>query len=180
MRTHSVLELIHYEASRSPEIAALVERAPKMTDEEIDALDVPVLWYKEGLKAVRSKARVADMALIMEVTLRNHKEFVPDVEGAIAVWTGDDFYLQTERGSHILVHYGRLLFFPDTGGVWFETTFSRDPKALAAQRTHRGTKSSYTTEYKERLLKTCGNVPQTVVADSNERPLTTAHGVRFF
>lgn len=179
MRPESLLELIRYEASRSPLIADLVEKAPQMTDEEIDALDVPLFWYKDGLKAIRSQSLMSNMAMVMEVILRNHEEFVPDAAGDIAVWAGDDIYLETERGTSILLQYGRLLFFPDTGGVWFETTFSRDPKALQARRTHRGTKSSYTKEYKDRLLSTSGNAPMTVVRDSKERPLTTQYGVRF-
>jgi hypothetical protein len=190
MRTHNVIELIQYEASAKPEIAMLVERAPDMTEDEINALDLPMLWYREALKAVRfqelEKRKYSEISLSIEAAIGGQEQYVSDPMGTMAIWEKDDVYMKTATGSLLLVHYGKLIWFPDSGGLWFETSFSRDENMLFSRRLQRCTKLEYINLYKEKLLATYGNVPFTLVFDpaqqnSNNQPNVALdrYGVKF-
>ena len=147
-----------------------------MTDAEIYSLDLPMMWYKDALKALRDKENHRKYAEVLNASM-GEQQYVPDPSGTMAVWEGDDAYMQMSSGSLILVHYGKLLWIADEGGFWFETSYSRYSVGNQARRLKRCTKTEYTAAYKEKLLAQYGHVPFTVVDDSSASPVNSQSAV---
>lgn len=134
-RKQSLDQLIRYEAKKRPEIAALVERAPEMTDAEIDEVKVPLPWYRQALRAIRRDANVKNSTRI---------GVVADPMGQMCRYDGDTQFIEIDtQGELILrgtleVKRGALVWFPDSGGIWIDTIFSKfispefGPHTLAA------------------------------------------------
>lgn len=156
--------MLAYEASRKPVVAALVERAMEVTDEEL--AQAPVLpWIRKAVKELGAEQRrqrvVAQTSESMTPFIRYGE--VGDPPGVIYVWNGDHEWITTNnRGSAIQIKYGDWVWYPDTGGVWIDTVFVPNPQASFHQRVNvlrPATKLDYINSRKEHILKYNGDAP---------------------
>lgn len=160
MRGRSLTDLLRYEATRKPAIAALVERVQTMTDAEIDATPVPLPWFRQALKALRDQQAEQGLFDRVRALIEAHivEGTVPDPMGEMRRWQGGSTFLALNRGGGIGVDDGCLLWLPDDGGVWIDTIFARvpDPRVAAlSQPLGRTTKLGYTQACRARLARLC-------------------------
>lgn len=139
LNSRDPVALLRYEATRRPEIAALLARVHELTEEEIDNAQVPLPWYRQALKSLQKNNRVA--ALIDQHVVNG---FSADPEGEIVTYTGDEIWV-TVRSTQLLLKSDTLLFFPTKGGVWIETLFipTIDQRLLNGRGHGKGTRQKY-------------------------------------
>lgn len=133
-----------YEAKVKPHIKELVDRVDDMTDADIEAADVPLPWFRIALKELRDERRkVEEPEIIVE----------QDPMGTMVEWTGNEDFIKTTARLEVEVKPGMLFWRPDTGGVWFESVFSKnvDPKLYSQRPVARMKKSEYLVAYRNRL-----------------------------
>lgn len=162
MRSHlyTEIDMLVRDAKRFPKLAALVERAEHLTDDEIDTADVPLAWYKKALRKLRAKCIEDDRAaaeyqdVYQRVAAGIKNGFAADPLGQIREWRGGDAWIKTGAETSLLMNEGKLIWYPMTGGCWIETVFCAvpDPRLLAESVPLRvGTKSEYTEAFKEAM-----------------------------
>jgi hypothetical protein len=151
-----LLGYLEYEAKIKPEIAALVARVDDMTDEEIDAAQTPLPWFKIALKRLRDTRRYEKMR--GEILDGMQDGFSPDPMGYAAEWNGGEVFVKTSANMLIEVTDRTLLWFPDAGGMWVESTYCStvDARMASLKSIGRMTKSEYMVKYKEQLQKRHG------------------------
>jgi hypothetical protein len=168
----NIVALLQAEAKRKPAIARLIEQASTMTDSEIDQLKVPLPWYKKALKANRiSPENAARMARAMVIVDNAENYYAADPDGTMRRYDGITQFITVSRGNMLEIRSGKLLWFPKTGGVWIDTSFSDFIDPALSQSTFIGetTKSGYSlAEAKRRLGDAPTNVPYTVVDGAKE------------
>lgn len=151
-----IVKLLLSEARRRPDIAALCDRAAALTDEEIATVIVPLPWFRQALRKLRDRKALEEAQRV----IMDHPEAivhgqVPDPWGDMRRWSAPSRFLQVERGNAIEIVPGRLLWVPDTGGVWIGTVFSRivDPAIeYGSFSIGRVTKSNFSRADQERIL----------------------------
>lgn len=151
MRGQSLKGLIEYEAKRRPEIKELLDRVETLTDDEIENAAVPLPWFKQALRQVRAvKQKELMDAYILANTV---SDVVPDPLGSIAEYKGPDTYVQATSGMSIELKTGTLVWFPEDGGVWIETTFCRviAPCLVTASPVKKAHKTEYSALYRARI-----------------------------
>lgn len=155
LNSRDPVALLRYEATRRPEIAALLARVHELTDEDIDNAQVPLPWYRQALKSLTRNNRVS--ALIDQHVVNG---FSVDPEGEIVTYTGDEIWV-TVRSTQLLLKSGTLIFFPEKGGVWLETLFlpNIDPRLLNGRGHGKGTRQSYRVALQEARERACAPVP---------------------
>lgn len=116
------------EAKRFPKVAALLERVHTLTDEEIEAADVPLKWYKKALRKLRDQMKdklatqQAFEAKMLEVLSYVVDGFVNDPQGDAYEWIAGSHWMDIGKTS-ILMEDGKTIWIPSSGGVWIETLF---------------------------------------------------------
>lgn len=90
----SIVTLLHDEARRKPVIADLINRAPKMTDTEFEAVITQLPWQKKALGMIREAAVRAERDSI-----------ATDAAEAFAALMGPVTTIEPERG-YIMRHVG--------------------------------------------------------------------------
>lgn len=148
MRGQSITALLIYEAKRRPPVAELVERVTTMTDADIDAAVVPMLWYKRALKELRREKNEGDLIARMTALIEKHvvDGVMPDPMGETRQWLGGATFLNIDRGGQIEVKPNDLLWLPDNGGIWIGTVYAKvvDPRVhVSSQSLGRSPKSGY-------------------------------------
>lgn len=151
-----IVKLLLSEARKRPDIAALCERAALLTDEEIATTVVPLPWFRQALRKLRDQRALEEAQRVIsenpEAIVRGH---LPDPWGDMRRWVGVSRFLQVERDNSIEIVPGRLLWVPDTGGVWIGTVFSKivDPAIEdGSVSIGRVTKSNFARADQERIL----------------------------
>lgn len=122
MRGQSLTSLLAYEAKRRPEIQALVDNIMNLSDDQIDAAVVPLLWYKQALKQLRAQG--GERSVDEYVNAHTVTGSVADIQGFTAIWEGEQQMMQTGPLAWVEVKHGFPVFFPTTGGVWIDTLFA--------------------------------------------------------
>jgi hypothetical protein len=163
-----MVALLRAEARKKPATAALMDAAQTMTDAEIDALKVPLPWYRKALKKVR------DMRISSETTARMSEIIAASVQdkmlndvgfGSMRQWNGDQTFVTVDRGGGIEIKYGQMVWFPESGGVWIDTAFSNhvDPNFANTTFVERNKRSGYIAAVAARRNGIREEVPYTVV-----------------
>jgi len=182
-----IVALLRNEARRKPAIAALLDQAQTMTDAEIDSLAVPLPWYRKALKRARdTKISAATTENMLQIVANS----VVDLQlndrnfGSMRRYDGDTrFILVTKAGGSLEVKTGKLLWFPDDGGVWIDTIFAEeiDPSLAHSTFIVRNKRSDYISACAEMRNGAKGFIPHTVVdgrgsaSMSDDRGLFTIH-----
>ena len=149
--TRSLKELLLFEASRKPKIAELISNIRELSEDDIDNIKVPLPWYKKALKEYKTSLVKRDEdALINEKALEYISKYVvdgvvPDGLGHLKEWRGENIYLSLDRNGNLEIKTGTALWFPDTGGVWIDTVFSKfiDPRIFNLPTISRISKTEY-------------------------------------
>lgn len=133
-----------YEAKVKPHVKELVDRVDDMTDAEIDAANTPLPWFKIALKDLRDSRKVVEEPEI---------PVDPNPMGMLVEWTSPEDFIKTTARLEVEVKPGMLFWRPDTGGVWFESVFSKtvDPKLYSQRPVARIAKSEYLVAFRNRL-----------------------------
>lgn len=187
------IQMLRYEASRRPEIAALVARGGLLSDREIDEAVVPLPWYRHALRALRDQERAAAAAAIFDESIRNQglseEPIRKEISGTIYEWTCD-VTVKIDRNNGLEQKAGKLFFMPFSGGVWYETVFTEniDPQiATHSVSIGDGTRNLYIETYKAKQMRYCTTSTQIIDLTGNQggaggfaRPNPLAHlGVTF-
>jgi hypothetical protein len=122
----------------------LVDRVDDMTDEDIEAAQVPLPWFRIALRDLRDSRKVVELPEIPHEA---------DPMGTLVEWVSAEAFIKTTARLEVEVKPGMLLWRPDTGGVWLESTFCKtvDPQVYGQRAVSRITKSEYLFRYKQRL-----------------------------
>lgn len=144
-----IIQLLKYEANRKPEIKFLLDNVQFMSENDINQAKVPMLWYKKALLEVK---KIHKFNVVKEFVLSNVIDSTnEDPMGTILEWIGNNYFIKMGKTS-IEISSGKLLWLPDTGGIWFETAFSATIDPIINEKTNsigKSLKSAYTTKYKE-------------------------------
>jgi hypothetical protein len=154
------VSLLEYEAARRPEIAALLADAPNMSDADLARAQVPLPWYRNALRIVRDRAKVAALKLSLEDDPRVIDGVIPDGEGVIADYVGETFWMKGR--ALIEIRTDTMVFLPLSGGVWVDWSFypAVDPALTRALRkVATGTRQRYHDLRNERLSRLHGDAP---------------------
>jgi hypothetical protein len=180
-----IVALLRAEAKRKPAIAELMDAASDMTDAEIDALKVPLPWYRKALKKCRDMQISSDTTARVSAIIANSVVEVKlnNVDGTMRRYTGDTQFISVARGGDVEIKSGTLIWFPMGGGVWVDTLFSAsiDPRLGLSEYVGDIDRQGY---INARAAQRAGNAPAdiqgTVVdgvgpAESSVKPLFTIH-----
>ena len=117
--------LLAYEAKKKPHIAALVERLATMDESEINALPV-IKWIRLAL--LSEKKEILELSNIANILANSDDYFVfgfsNNPRGKIFRWTGPSTFLNIDRGNSLELRENKLIWYPDSGGIWYETLYS--------------------------------------------------------
>lgn len=133
-----IVQLLLSEGKRKPAVQALIDDVASLSDEDIAAATVPMKWYRDALKKLRRKAR--EQAVFAETSLlidaNTVDGVVDDPSGAVYRWDGNTQFIAVDRGGALEVRTGDLIWMPEYGGVWFDTSYSKhvDPALASAYR----------------------------------------------
>ena len=150
--TRSLKELLLFEASRKPKIAELVSNIRELSEEDIDNIKVPLPWYKKALiEYKKSLLKIDEDSVVRTRALEYISKYVvdgvvPDGLGQLKEWRGESIYLVLDRNGNLEIKTGTALWFPDSGGVWIDTVYSKfiDPRICTLNTISRMTKTEYT------------------------------------
>jgi len=119
-----MVAMLAYEATVKPEVADAISKIDTLSHEDIDRLTMPLPWYLVALHRMKhKKEQEAREAMI----LANTKDMVnPDPIGWMAEWNHPDCYYPVTKAMSIEIKTGTLVWFPESGGVWVETTFIKE------------------------------------------------------
>jgi hypothetical protein len=153
-----MVKLLLSEAKTRPDIAALVDRVENLTDAEIEAIKVPLPWFRTALRRLRAQRGATTLAAYIEQHVVD--TLAPDPEGWLHIWKGGAEFLPLGRGTAMDVQDGEPLFLPDTGGFWLATAFAPDiPHSLllGSLRARRETKGGYMTARRDWIAARVGS-----------------------
>jgi hypothetical protein len=190
MRSRSPIDLLLYEANRKPEIARIVAELDDMDESAIDALLLPLPWYRDALRRLKRKNAREQVGQIGLHDLDGHVVYgvVPDPMGEIRVFTAPTCFVPIGKNRTLVeVQTGKLLWFADADGFWFETLFTPavDPHVFVFTKfAARASLTAYRFECQERLAARMGVNRDVVSTDSsmNSGYITqpSIAGVQFF
>jgi hypothetical protein len=161
MNRGDIVKMLESEARRRPVVAELLSRAWSLSDEEIETADVPMKWFREGLREARNRAKQTMLADQIASYAAAHPETedqatsVNLVNGMTVIYTGDVFYARSKGGGSLFeVRTGDLMFFPETGGAWINQTFFHPapPQFRQFKIVEEQTRYQYVLAYAEYLL----------------------------
>lgn len=137
------MKLLDYEMKKRPEIAKIAAKVDTMTDQQIDALDTPLPWFKQAFRLLREKnLRARREAEILPYLRYGYNE---DQSGDILSYRGETDFFTVDRGSQIEVRENTTIFRTQEG-VWIDDLFSSvlDPRLIGKSTSVRqGTLSEY-------------------------------------
>lgn len=173
-----IVSLLLSEARRKPNIAVLVDNINNMSIEEIETIRVPLPWYRNALKKLKSQSTQADtnaraQELVNQFAVNG---IVQDTNGTMRQYSGDTCFITVDRGNMLEIKTGSLIWFPKNGGVWIDTLFSVviDGKLSDSTVVGEMSKSGYSTACAQRRNQNApANTPHTVVdgASPPQNPL---------
>lgn len=121
-----IVSLLKSEAKRRPKVAALLDRVHELTDEEIDTADVPLKWFKQGLRVARDRARIKNVMAETEAAMGPLVIIDTSVNtkpGCRIQYTGMGFFALSRTGISVEIKTYDWFFLPETGGAWQNQTF---------------------------------------------------------
>jgi hypothetical protein len=143
MNNRDPIKMLEYEAKRKPLVGEMWGRLATLTDEEIDAAPLPMLWFKKAFRLARDKAQgmavadnIAEIARANPIQDDENQPGVNATQGETYRYEGDTAFFKSSTGLLCEVKFATWLFFPDTGGVWDYQTFFADIPRAFEQRTH--------------------------------------------
>jgi hypothetical protein len=146
-----IVAMLAYEAKVKPEVADAISKIDTLSHEDIDRLTMPLPWYLVALHRMKDKLEeAARQALIL-----NNTQYInnPDPMGWMAEWNYDDCYYQVTAAMSIEIKYGTLVWFPEDGGVWIETTFVKhlDARMAGLKPIEQMAKTRYSETYRAKI-----------------------------
>lgn len=158
IRGRDPVALLHYEAKRRPEVAAVLNDITAYTAAEIEAMPLPLPWIRNALLTAHKQAMDAVRMGRAVATIGDHivTGFSDDPEGWLCEYTGPpDYY------ASVLVEDGSWVFVEDNGAVWFDTVEDQPNSRMLPylRRIRRTTKMGYKEARREHLLKYHGDAP---------------------
>lgn len=123
------IALLKSEAKRKPALAALLNRAETLSDDEIE--QAPYLkWIKGALKTVREKARAQARITTTESSIEKFLTLTlkADSEGEAFIWAATDRFVRFGK-SELLIPRDALLWKSE-GFLWYEYSRSSNLNAL--------------------------------------------------
>lgn len=114
--------LLLYEAKRRPHIQALVDRASSLSDEEIETVEVPLKWYRQALRDLRTRKAFAEDDVVLESKYETSVNFQ---QGEIRRYTGPTAFVVFESSGSdpVELEHGTLLWV-EKKGMWFDHLFT--------------------------------------------------------
>jgi len=109
--------LLEYEASRCPELAALIAKIDSMTEGEIGKFPVKLPWMRKALLMLKREHTSDQLAASLGQWVTDGH--LPDPIGEMRRWEGSDTFVRIGR-TQLEIHYGQLVWF-DASGVWIDT-----------------------------------------------------------
>lgn len=113
MTGRDIVKLLEYESSRRPEIAELVDKVSAMTDDDIANAEVPLPWFRNALKIMRDRQKIA----VYSAELCNSIEisYLPDPIGEVWKYTGIDRFMpisasRSKMTNEIEINNGQMLW----------------------------------------------------------------------
>lgn len=143
------ITLLQYEAKRQPELAAIIDRLPGMSEDDIKNCKVKLPWMRRALLELRQRKlhdAMNDTIITWAIDGRT-----PDPMGEIRRWTGDPVFVRVGR-TEIEIKPGELLWF-SADGVWIDSIHSRYVDPILAQCLPLGkmTRSEYLNAVRDRV-----------------------------
>jgi hypothetical protein len=152
MRSQSLAQLLSYEAKRRPEIAELISRVSTMSDDDIDALDLPLPWFKQALKQERGTINARKM--IDDNVVFGETE---NQDGVIWEWISDAMFVPVGNGA-IEIKMGDLILITEKG-FWLGSSLYPPCPIDLTQKCRKIGPSAYS-EFRSRVRdKLMGNLP---------------------
>ena len=148
-----ILAMLKYESTVKPEVAYLMNNIESISWDEIENAILPLPWYRIALKKLKTLKEQQKQQLYIEDNIT--WSTTPDPIGWMAEYTGIQQYFPVTNQFSIEVKSNTLVWFPDTGGVWIETTFCKNIHPLMANLPPMKhiTKSQYTEIYRAKINK---------------------------
>ena len=146
-----ITAMLAYEAKVKPEVARAIAQLDTLSHEDIDRLAMPLPWYLVALHRMKDKKDEAErQARILDTVVDS---VTPDPLGWMAEWNGPDTYMQVTGAMSIEIRTGTLVWFPESGGVWIETTFCQriDPRMAGLPPMQLVAKTRYSEIYRARI-----------------------------
>lgn len=183
--------MLFYEAKKNTDLQEIIANVDDMSDDEISQVKTKLPWMKKALRQLKSKNEYAKISA-------NSDSYFIDItpkyviDGAIYRWISSEKFVTFGRGSQLLVNTGKLLFFPDRGGMWFDTAFNNhvsENLLINLQFIKRGNRSDYIAMYREDLQYQYRGDNLPILVDHSKQsssssmrsppPALSALGVRF-
>jgi hypothetical protein len=175
--TRNIDSMLDYEASKNPELALIIEGITEMSNKDIDALTLPLPWFKTALKRRRASVLAGSFADNMA-----SYGFSEDFTGEVREWVSDTAYTKVGT-TDLQVTTGSLLFFPDSGGVWIDLIFSQNTFNIP-RNCGRGTRATFSQYRNQCSEKRNGKYhPSTIPVFNDPHQPTYSNrpaGVRFY
>ena len=148
-----MVAMLAYEAKVKPAIAKLMDEIDTLSQLDIENAVVPLPWYRTAL--LRLKAQREQQKQLRDIDENIIWGTVPDPIGWMALYDGDQQYFKITNQFSLEVKYDTLVWFPDTGGVWIETTFCKeiDIRMANLPPVERVTKTQYSEIYRAKINK---------------------------
>lgn len=162
-----IVALLTYEAKKRPKVAALLDRVHELTDEEIDTADVPLKWYKQGLRVARDRARIKNIMAETEAAMGPLTVIDTSVNtkfGKRLIYTGPSCFVTTARGVLFELKCQDWFFVPeDYPGCWQNQVYFNEVPLAVQQHSvvsvERETRHQYICAWDEELPKRYPNLP---------------------
>ena len=163
MRTRE--SMLAYEVKKNPVLADIYSNLSTVTFEDIENLKV-IKWIKQELTNKKRRDYVKSIMVVKDYV-------VEDQYGSVKRYERFDDFITVDRGGSVEIKSGKLLFFPENGGVWIDTLFSKyiDPILYdTSLLTTRCSRTEYIRQYKDEQLRMYDHAPVlfTLGDDSNK------------
>jgi hypothetical protein len=102
----TLIGYLQYEARVKPHIKELVDRVDDMTDEDIEAAQVPLPWFRIALRDLRDSRKVVELPEIPHEA---------DPMGTLVEWVSAEAFIKTTARLEVEVKPGMLLWLAAYG-----------------------------------------------------------------
>lgn len=146
-----MVAMLKYEATVKKDVADAIAKIDTLSHEDIDRLTMPLPWYLVALHRMKDQQEAAEQEAMI---LANIKDQVnPDPMGWMAEWNLPDCYYPVTKAMSIEIKTGTLVWFPEEGGVWVETTFIKqfDDRMAQLKPIAQMAKTRYSETYRARI-----------------------------
>jgi hypothetical protein len=145
--------LLAFEARRSSFIAEQVNNLSKLSDYDIDSLPIKP-WIKKALKITKLDIEKQNLPISEQAILANTRFFLAaDPIGRTFEFTGTTKFVKLDRGE-LELNQGALYWMPETGGILYETLFSRYvDTAINGRFISQSKRSEYVKDYKQKISR---------------------------